>query len=64
MAENGETVVPFDPSVFEGPARRKKREVPDGLWMRCPGCEKMLYRKVVAENGEVCPECDHHFRVG
>jgi len=64
MAENGETVVPFDPSVFEGPARRKKREVPDGLWMRCPGCEKMLYRKVVAENGEVCPECDHHFRIG
>jgi len=42
---------------------RKKREVPDGLWMRCPGCEAMLYRKVVTENKEVCPECGHHFRV-
>lgn len=59
-----ETVVPFDPSVFEGPAFRKKREVPDGLWMRCPGCEGTLYRKVVAENLDVCPDCEHHFRVG
>ena len=64
MTRDGETVVPFDPSVFEGPAFRKKREVPDGLWMRCPGCEGMIYRKVVAENMEVCPECTHHFRVG
>jgi acetyl-CoA carboxylase carboxyl transferase subunit beta len=55
---------PYDSSVFEGPAFRKKREVPDGLWMRCPGCERMLYRKVVAENLDVCPECDHHFRIG
>ena len=55
---------PYDPSVFEGPAFRKKREVPDGLWMRCPGCERMLYRKVVEENLDVCPECEHHFRVG
>jgi len=55
---------PYDPSVFEGPQIRKKREVPDGLWMRCPECEGMLYRKVVRENLEVCPECEHHFRVG
>lgn len=56
--------MPFDASVFEGPAFRKKREVPDGLWMRCDGCESMLYRKVVAENLQVCPECGRHFRVG
>ena len=55
---------PHDASVFEGPAMRRKREVPDGLWMRCDGCESMLYRKVVAENLEVCPQCDYHFRVG
>ena len=64
MARESEPVVPFDPSVFEGPAIRKKREVPDGLWMRCPSCEGMLYRKVVTENMDVCPECDHHFRIG
>jgi len=55
---------PYGSSAFEGPAIRKKRDVPDGLWMRCPGCEGMLYRKVVAENLHVCPECDHHFRIG
>ncbi len=63
MAKDPDPVVPFDPSVFEGPALRKKREVPDGLWMRCPECEGMLYRKVVAENLEVCPTCSYHFRV-
>ena len=65
MAENEkETSSPYDPAAFEGPAFRKKREVPDGLWMRCPACEGMLYRKTVAENLQVCPQCQHHFRVG
>lgn len=64
MAKDPDSVVPFDPSVFGGPALRKKREVPDGLWTRCPGCEEMLYRKAVAENMEICPECGHHFRIG
>ncbi len=50
-------------TAFEGPSVRKKREVPDGLWLRCPGCEAMLYRKVVAERLDVCPECDFHFNV-
>ena len=47
-----------------GPPVRKKRDVPADLWMRCTSCEAMLYRKAVAENLEVCPECDAHFRVG
>ena len=60
----GEPSSPYGSKAFEGPVIRKKREVPDGLWMRCPGCEEMLYRKVVAENLQVCPECQYHFRVG
>ena len=64
MAENNAEMRPYDSSTFEGPAIRKKRDMPDGLWMRCPGCEKMLYRKTVRENAEVCPECQHHFRLG
>jgi acetyl-CoA carboxylase carboxyl transferase subunit beta len=47
-----------------GPPVRKKRDLPDGLWMRCPSCEGTLYRKAVEENLEVCPECQAHFRVG
>ncbi|MCE5277008.1 MAG: acetyl-CoA carboxylase, carboxyltransferase subunit beta [Planctomycetaceae bacterium] len=60
----GAPKAPFDPSVFEGPTLRKKREVPDGLWIPCPGCEGTLYRKTVEENLHVCPECGHHFRIG
>lgn len=64
MAEpRKDSFVPYDPSIFDGPTMRKKRDVPDGLWMRCPGCESMLFRKQVGENLEVCPSCDHHFPV-
>jgi acetyl-CoA carboxylase carboxyl transferase subunit beta len=46
-------------------ARDTAREggVPEGLWMRCPECEDMLFRKVVEENLFVCPNCDYHFRI-
>ncbi|MBI5723217.1 MAG: acetyl-CoA carboxylase carboxyltransferase subunit beta [Planctomycetes bacterium] len=65
MAENQpEQASPYDSSAFSGPQTRKKREMPEGLWMRCPQCEAMLYRKVVAENLDVCTECQYHFRVG
>jgi acetyl-CoA carboxylase carboxyl transferase subunit beta len=44
--------------------RAKKKDIPEGLWLRCPGCEEMVYRKRVEENMHVCPECQYHFRVG
>ena len=44
-------------------ALSRKRGAPDGLWMKCTACEAMLYRKVVEEAQNVCPECDFHFRV-
>lgn len=44
------------------PARRS--DVPEGLWIRCPECEAMLFRKQVQQNNHVCPECEHHFRIG
>ncbi len=40
-----------------------RSDVPEGLWMRCPSCEAMIYRKNMELNLHVCPECDHHFRV-
>jgi acetyl-CoA carboxylase carboxyl transferase subunit beta len=39
-------------------------DVPEGLWMRCPGCETMSYRKQVEQNEHVCPDCDYHHRIG
>jgi len=38
--------------------------VPEGLWLRCPSCAAMIYRKQMEANQHVCPECDHHFRIG
>jgi len=42
---------------------RKKRGVPEGLWLRCPGCRATLFRKAVYERLGVCPECGYHFYV-
>jgi len=42
---------------------RKKKEIPIGLWMKCPSCGKMAFTKTVEENLHVCPECDHHMKV-
>jgi acetyl-CoA carboxylase carboxyl transferase subunit beta len=48
---------------MEPTASAPKGGIPEGLWMRCPDCEKMLFRKVVEEGLEVCPECQFHFRL-
>ena len=43
--------------------RLQKDGIPEGLWMRCPECGDMLFRKVVEEALHVCPGCQYHFRV-
>ncbi len=50
-------------SSWNGFSLKPRKEMPAGLWTRCPACEQMLYKKTVAENLDVCPECDHHFRI-
>lgn len=40
-----------------------KVDVPEGLWLRCKGCEKMIFKKVLDERLGVCPECGLHYRV-
>lgn len=46
-----------------GHLRRRKRGVPEGLWMRCDNCKSTVFRKQVDEALGVCPECEHHFHV-
>lgn len=41
----------------------KKRGIPEGLWLKCPGCKESVYRKEVEKHQNVCPKCDHHFYV-
>lgn len=42
---------------------QKKRGVPEGLWLKCPGCSASVYRKEVERRLNVCPKCDYHFYV-
>src|SRR6476661_3112652 len=42
---------------------RDRAGIPEGLWMRCPECSDMLFRKVVEEALHVCPNCQYHFRI-
>ncbi len=41
-----------------------KRETPDNLWIKCPGCQEMLFVKEYEDNLEVCPRCNFHGRIG
>ena len=43
---------------------RKRSNVPEGLWEKCPKCEAVLYKPELEKNLNVCPKCDHHMRVG
>lgn len=42
---------------------KKKRGVPEGLWLRCPGCHATVFRKEVDKRLGVCPECRYHLYV-
>ncbi|MEI8354864.1 MAG: acetyl-CoA carboxylase, carboxyltransferase subunit beta [Deltaproteobacteria bacterium] len=41
----------------------KRVHVPEGLWTKCPSCQGVIYSKEIEINLNVCPKCDHHFRV-
>ncbi len=42
----------------------RKSHVPDGMWMKCPGCNQAVTRKEIEENQLVCTHCDYHHRIG
>jgi acetyl-CoA carboxylase carboxyl transferase subunit beta len=41
----------------------KSSRVPEGLWIKCPGCAQIIYNKDLDKNQQVCPKCAHHFRI-
>ena len=42
----------------------ERRSVPEGLWIKCPACETVLYKTDLEQNVNVCPKCGHHHRIG
>jgi acetyl-CoA carboxylase carboxyl transferase subunit beta len=43
--------------------RRAKRGIPEGLWLRCPGCGAVIFRSEAEKRLSTCPECEYHFTV-
>jgi len=52
-------------AIFKKPAikiqGRKKRDIPQGLFQKCPGCDEVIHEIELIENQRVCPHCDYHF---
>jgi len=55
-------------AIFKKPILRalgqKSREMPTGLWTKCPSCGEVIHNLALAENLQVCPKCSHHFNLG
>lgn len=55
-------------TIFKKPtlkfSSKKRREMPEGLWTKCPGCSEMVHHLAIEENMRVCPGCSYHFAMG
>ena len=52
------------PSKIQHTDPAVRRQMPEGLWVKCPSCEKVLYKTDLEQNQCVCPQCGHHHRIG
>ncbi len=60
----GSTATSFAKKPKVGSTKSRKREIPEGLWTKCPKCSTMVFDKELDENLKVCPKCAHHFPIG
>ena len=54
-----ENIIP--PRIKKG--NSQKKTIPDGVWVKCPDCDSVLYRADLDANMQVCPKCQHHLRI-
>ncbi len=59
---SAETAFAKKPRLATG-KKSKKRDIPEGLWTKCPGCSAMIFDKELDENLKVCPKCNFHFPI-
>jgi acetyl-CoA carboxylase carboxyl transferase subunit beta len=71
--ETAEPAVTPPPATGNGPlpkkpklasAKGRKRDIPEGLWTKCPKCGTMVFDKELDENLKVCTHCHYHFPIG
>ncbi len=41
----------------------RKRDIPDGLWLKCPSCNEIIFKQELEKNCKVCPKCEFHFQM-
>jgi acetyl-CoA carboxylase carboxyl transferase subunit beta len=65
IAKEAPVMSTITPSEAEqgGETPRKKRGVPEGLWISCESCKNTVFRKQVEKNLYLCPDCSYHFTV-
>ncbi|MBN4053303.1 acetyl-CoA carboxylase carboxyltransferase subunit beta [Haliea sp. AH-315-K21] len=51
------------PSKIKTDTDVRNRNIPEGLWKKCPRCDAVLYSSNLDENKDICPKCDHHLRI-
>jgi len=61
-AASGDTSFFRKPKIAAG--RPRKKDIPEGLWTKCPKCSSMIFDRELDENLKVCPRCQHHFAIG
>src|SRR6266849_4041403 len=59
-ATSGETTFAKKPKLT---GKSKKKEIPEGLWTKCPKCSTMVFDKELDENLKVCTHCQYHFPI-
>jgi len=62
--QHGSTQTSFAKKPRIAATKSRKREIPEGLWTKCPKCSTMVFDKELDENLKVCPKCAHHFPIG
>lgn len=54
-----------DRKPIENPTPVEERRVrTEGMWTKCSSCRAIIWKKDLEANWEVCPKCEHHFRLG
>lgn len=51
------------PKIKRRDGEDAKKNVPEGLWHKCPSCQAVLYHSDLEKNHSVCPKCNHHHRI-
>lgn len=51
------------PGLKRSNSTSRAKQVPEGLWVKCPACDAVLYSTELEKNLNVCPKCEHHMRL-